>query len=130
MMLARLLLRCALLLALLLLGTVPDGMMRKAGPEGLRLVLCTEDGVREVWLTEDGDTVPVEESERGDHDSARGKPHCVQVALASQDVPPPLAAGRVGTLRPVERAQPPHQVRHRQIADHARRTRAPPVSLV
>jgi len=128
---ARLLLRFVLLLGLVLTGTVPDGMMRQAGPEGgLRLVLCTPDGTKEVWLTEDGETVPVEAAseEGGSHDG--GKPHCVQVALASQDAPPPLAEARVLELRPADPAQLPHQVARWRNIEDARRTRAPPVPLV
>ena len=131
MMFARLLLRITLLLGLVLLGTVPDGMMRKAGADGIRLVLCTGDGTREVWLTEDGETIPVEDGHDNGHTDGTGRrPHCVQVTLASQDAPPPAPADRLLTLRPVERAQPLHQILYRQIADDTRRTRAPPVSLV
>jgi len=43
-----------LLLALILAGTVPQGMMRVPDGVGQRLVLCTPDGPREIWMGEDG----------------------------------------------------------------------------
>ncbi len=43
-----------LLLALTLAGTVPQGMMRAPDGVGQRLVLCTPDGPREIWMGEDG----------------------------------------------------------------------------
>lgn len=122
------LLLIALLLGLVLHGTVPDGMMRQAGPEGgLRLVLCTPEGTKEVWLTEDGEAVPVE---TGGHDSTGHKPHCVQVALTFHDAPPPLGAPHPFILRPADLPRRSHQVLHRQVAGDARRSRAPPVPRV
>src|SRR5690606_40255804 len=43
-----------LLLSLVLSGIVPQGMMRAAGEDGVRLVLCTEEGPRDLWLSADG----------------------------------------------------------------------------
>lgn len=123
---ARLLPRTLLLLALVLLGTVPDGTMRQAGPDGIRLVLCTSDGTKEVWLTEDGDTVPVDEAEGkgGDHDR-----HCVQVALIAQNAPVPQPLPVELALLFADMVRPDHQILHRQIAGGARRARAPPVPV-
>ncbi|MDE4142714.1 MULTISPECIES: DUF2946 family protein [Rhodobacterales] len=72
--------RALLLLALLGSSTVPDGLMRAQGPEGMRLVLCTPDGTQEVWLTDAGEIIPAEDDQpaRDDH----GGPHCVQVSVA------------------------------------------------
>lgn len=125
-LIARLLPRTLLLLALVLLGTVPDGTMRQAGPDGIRLVLCTSDGTKEVWLTEDGDTVPVDEAEGkgGKHDR-----HCVQVALIAQNAPVPQPVPVELALLFADLARPDHQTLHRQIAGGARRARAPPVSV-
>lgn len=44
-----------LFVALILSGSVPQGMMRSAGADGMRLVLCTPDGPRDVWMTPAGD---------------------------------------------------------------------------
>lgn len=122
------LLLIALLLGLVLHGTVPDGMMRQAGPDGaLRLVLCTPEGTKEVWLTADGEAVPVE---RGGHARSGHKPHCVQVALTFHDAPPPLAEPRHFILRPADLPRQGHQVLHRQVAGDARRSRAPPALRV
>lgn len=52
-MLARLM-PALLVLSLSLSGIVPQGMMRVAGDRGARLVLCTDDGPREIWLGADG----------------------------------------------------------------------------
>ena len=43
-----------LLLSLAFSGVVPQGMMRVAGEDGVRLVLCTEEGPRDLWLAPDG----------------------------------------------------------------------------
>ncbi len=71
--LGRLLLSMVLLLALLLSGTVPQGMMRVAGADadGVRLVLCTPDGLRDAWMAPDGtivdsDPLPAETHETSD----------------------------------------------------------------
>lgn len=45
----------ALLLALFLSGTVPQGFMRAADGDGMAIVLCTPDGASEVWLSENGE---------------------------------------------------------------------------
>lgn len=111
------------LLALLGSATVPDGFMRAQGPEGLRLVLCTPDGTQEVWLTDDGEVIPVEEDHPGqDHDG----PHCVQVNVAGLGAAPdpgplirlplwPMAPPRVAAQRPDS-----------QNHFHQNRSRAPP----
>lgn len=118
---AGLIIRALLLLALLGTATVPDGFMRSAAPDGLRIVLCMEDGPREVWLTEAGDVVPVD-----DHED-RDPTHCVQVSVAGTDLPPltgaiirlprwPTAPPSAGD-RPAAAQQTPN--RHR--------VRAPPI---
>ena len=101
--------RALLLLALIGSATVPDGLMRAQGPDGLQLVLCTPDGTQEVWLTDDGEVIPVEDGQPvQDHDG----PHCVQVNVAGTEGPPdpgplirlplwPMAPPRVAAQRPV-----------------------------
>ncbi len=115
--------RSVLLLALLLAGMVPDGMMRQAGPDGMRLVLCTADGVQEVWLSEDGEAVPVEPNQSGD---AAHQPHCVQVNLIAQAAAVPVAVPREISVGRVEHAQATHQLYFREVAGDSRWTRAPP----
>lgn len=44
----------SLLLAIFLSGVVPQGFMRIADVDGMKLVLCTPEGPSEVWLTDDG----------------------------------------------------------------------------
>nr|WP_245216484.1 hypothetical protein [Sagittula salina] len=78
--------RALLLVALLGTATVPSGFMRASGPGGMRLVLCTPDGPQEVWLTEAGEVVPVDD--RQDHDP----PQCIQVSVAGTDMPPRFGA--------------------------------------
>ncbi|WP_347312246.1 hypothetical protein [Defluviimonas sp. SAOS-178_SWC] len=48
------LLPALLVLSLWLSGVVPQGMMRVAGGDGTRLMLCTEDGPRDIWMGVDG----------------------------------------------------------------------------
>ena len=54
----RLTLRLVLFCALVLSGTVPQGMMRQAGADGIALVLCTAEGPQPVWMTPDGQMLP------------------------------------------------------------------------
>lgn len=115
--------RTLLLLSLLLAGLVPSGMMRQAGADGMRLVLCTADGVQEVWLSENGDTTPVDP----DGDASKGhKPHCVQVNLIAQSEAIPSVHAPANQAVPL--AAPPitHQVLSRQFTWDIQRTRAPP----
>ncbi|MCI5112436.1 MAG: hypothetical protein MRY75_17970 [Marivita sp.] len=123
MNLSGLITRALLFLALLGSATVPDGFMRAQGPDGLRLVLCTPDGTQEVWLTDEGDVIPVEDDHPAQgHDG----PHCVQVSVAGLEAAPnpdplirlplwPMAPPRVTAQRPVS-----------QIYFHHNRSRAPP----
>lgn len=54
------LLRAVLVLALLGTGTVPQGMMRATTGDGLRMVICTDGGLREILVTPDGTVTPVD----------------------------------------------------------------------
>ncbi|MCZ4351201.1 hypothetical protein O4H61_01595 [Roseovarius aestuarii] len=95
-------LRGLLLIALLFSGTVPDGMMRVAQPgEGLRLVLCTPEGISEVWLAEDGSVTPVENAPSGS-DVDHTPTQCVQVSATWQaqtaPMPTPVRWARSFTL--------------------------------
>lgn len=116
--------RTLLLLSLLLAGMVPDGMMRQAGADGMHLVLCTADGVQEVWLSEDGKTTPVDPDQDG---KTAHKPHCVQVNLIAQAAALPAVEPLIVRVLPVAVSGATHQVLSRQVAGDARRTRAPPV---
>ncbi len=80
------------LAALLLMATVPQGMMRVGGEEGTRLVLCTGNGPTEIWLGPDGEPIAPE-------DDAQDAPHCVQVQGA--ELPPLIYAQ---ALRDAERS--------------------------
>lgn len=118
--------RALLLLSLLLAGMVPDGMMRQAGADGTRLVLCTADGVQEVWLSENGETTPADPERDG---KTAHKSHCVQVNLIAQIASIPAVDPLIMRVLPGVLSGSTHQVLSRQIAGYARRTRAPPVFL-
>lgn len=123
MSLVGLITRSLLLLALLGSATVPDGLMRAQGPDGFRLVLCTPDGTQEVWLTDDGEVIPVEDDQPAqDHDS----PHCLQVSvarLAAAPDPGPVIRFRLWPVAPpIVSAQRPVS----QGYFHQNRSRAPP----
>ncbi|WP_373050960.1 hypothetical protein [Thalassovita aquimarina] len=124
---ALLLSRTLLVLALVLLGTIPDGMMRQAGADGVRLVLCTSHGPKEVWLREDGSTIPA--ADEAGRENGRDAPHCVQVSLGSQNALPTLAAPGVRASLSDQQTLTGHQIRHRQIAGDAGGARAPPVPV-
>lgn len=115
--------RALLLLSLLLAGMVPDGMMRQAGADGMRLVLCTTDGVQEVWLSEDGETTPVDPAQ--DRKTSH-KSQCVQVNLIAQTASIPGAEPLVVRLLPGVVSGTTHQVLSRQVVGSTRRSRAPP----
>lgn len=66
------------LLALFLGATVPKGMMQVADAGGMRLVLCTTDGPREMVLAEDG---TIHEIPVGNHDGSGDSP-CLAVSLS------------------------------------------------
>ena len=113
--------RALLLLALLGTGSVPEGMMRAGGADGMRLVLCTTDGPQEVWLTDDGRTIPVE-----DHDTDHDQPHCVQVSVGSVDLTPPQPVALALDLRPADLGGHDRAALPRQHAPSHNRARAPP----
>lgn len=120
-----LLTRVLLVVALLLAGVVPDGMMREAGPDGVRLVLCTGDGTQEVWLADDGTTIPVDDEERsGSHAS-----HCIQVNLITQtaSVQDGLPVHDLSASEML--VGQGHQLLARQTSSNAHRSRAPPYFL-
>ncbi|NKX76016.1 hypothetical protein HGG73_17935 [Rhodobacteraceae bacterium R_SAG3] len=97
-------LRCVLLAALVFAGTVPVGMMRVSAQngEGIRLVLCTDEGTREVWMREDGTIAETSETQEGERHSKHGAPHCVQVSLFAPDwslpTPSPFSEGFVSAV--------------------------------
>ncbi|MDE4273104.1 hypothetical protein PXK58_00160 [Phaeobacter gallaeciensis] len=119
--------RALLLLALLGSSTVPDGLMRAQGPEGMRLVLCTPDGTQEVWLTDAGEIIPAEDEQpaRDDHDG----PHCVQVSVAGT-----VPSSNVGLLiqmplRPLALPTGSAQRPVSQDLPNQHRSRAPPLPV-
>ena len=118
---AGLIIRALLLLALFGTATVPDGFMRSAAPDGLRIVLCMEDGPREVWLTEAGEVVPVDDHQ--DHD----QPHCIQVSVAGTDLPPHFGALIRLPLWPTAPPQADDQRATAQTNPNHHRARAPPL---
>ncbi len=120
------LLRSLLVIALTLAGTVPAGMMRVSGGDGLRLVLCTPDGTQEVWLADDGTVTPVDEP--GEDDSRGHRPsHCVQVTLFADggggDLSEPIALG----LRPASLPSVSHQTTRAPTPTRSNLCRAPPL---
>lgn len=95
--------------------------MRAGGADGMRLVLCTTDGPQEVWLTDDGRTIPVE-----DHDTDHDQPHCVQVSIGSVDLTPPHPDAVGLNLRPADLDGRDQAVPVCQGAPSHNRARAPP----
>ena len=67
-----------LLLALCLSGIVPEGMMRTTDAGGTRLVLCTGEGPRELWMLADGSISDQEPS----HDENAEVSECLAVSLS------------------------------------------------
>ena len=119
------LLRLLILLALMLTGTVPAGMMRHADEDGIRLVLCTSDGVKEVLLNEDGSTAPA--AAKDGQDNGMPEPHCVQVVLATTEAPSRLPDRHGLAPGCCDLAMPDDQIPHLQTDRDARHSRAPPI---
>lgn len=119
-----LILRALVILALLGTASVPQGMMRAPGPDGARLVLCTPDGVKEIWLRDDGTVRPVEAPDRSDGGASH--PHCVQVTHAQTASAPPAGLPRVIEFRPAGLILPAAQIDHPQPRRNATPVRAPP----
>lgn len=69
---------CTLLLALILSGTVPQGFMRSAADDGMMLVLCTPNGLTEVWMSAEGD---IHENAPIDH-TASDQMDCLAITLS------------------------------------------------
>ncbi|MHA6265122.1 DUF2946 family protein [Arenibacterium sp. CAU 1754] len=67
-----------LLLALCLSGIVPEGMMRTVDADGTRLVLCTGEGPREIWMAADGSISDQEPS----HEEQAEVAECLAVSLS------------------------------------------------
>ena len=118
------LLRSCLLIALVLSGSVPAGMMHASGADGVRLVLCTPEGTKEVWLAEDGTATPVEDEAPSDHGN---RPHCVQVSLHAADWTLPRPVPATWQHRPASVAALTHQVSHHPAPSGPRLSRAPPL---
>jgi len=101
-------LRVLLLVALMVAGTVPQGLMRVARADGIELVLCTPDGPKDLWMTADGNI----HEDQPTHEEEQSRPKCLSVALAMaaltyRDASLPLDAGyaayqlKAGNLRVV-----------------------------
>jgi len=71
-------LRILLLVALMVAGTVPHGLMRMARADGIKLVLCTPDGPKELWMTADGEI----HEDQPTHEEEHSGPQSLNVALA------------------------------------------------
>ena len=119
--------RALLLLALLGSSTVPDGLMRAQGPEGMRLVLCTPDGTQEVWLTDAGEIIPAEDDQPAQDD--HGGPHCVQVSVAGSAPTANADLLIYLPLRPLALSTGPAQHPVSQHISKQNRSRAPPLPV-
>lgn len=118
-------LRVALLIALIASGGVPQGMMRVAGAEGTRLVLCTGEGPREIWMAADGSVSDEAPLPSQNHEVSS----CLAVSLSLAGLEMPA----LPDFRPAERA--PEPVPPARVAvvlhapDPAHGPRAPPFSV-
>lgn len=77
--------RLILLVPFLLLQLVASGTMAEAGPDGLRMVLCTSDGVVTVIMAADGTVhpVPSDTHDQSQHDPCPWSLTIGQAALIS-----------------------------------------------
>ena len=122
--LVRAVLSSLLFLALVLSGTVPQGMMRVADGSGQRLVLCTSDGPSEIWMDADGvahDRAPLPDRthETGKCLSVTSALAAVQGDLGARAEPVEFDRFRPDLTAPRPAAAPPQ---------HRPQSRAPPIS--
>lgn len=118
--------RLVLLIALLASGMVPQGMMRVPDATGSRLVLCTGNGPREIWMADDGTvsdralspTLPAENGDVGTCLAVTFSFAAVQTAVAALAVPADFSPFRPALTAP----RAPHPT-HRSPTQ----PRAPPI---
>ncbi len=114
--------RVVLLVALIASGVVPQGMMRVAGAEGARLVLCTGEGPREIWMAADGSVSDEAPLPSTNHEVSS----CLAVSLSLAGLEMPA----LPDFRPAERAPEPvlpaRGLAPMRAPDPAHGARAPP----
>ncbi|EEX11741.1 conserved hypothetical protein [Citreicella sp. SE45] len=113
--------RALLLLALIGTGIVPTGFMRVSGPEGMRLVLCTGDGPREIVVDASGAPIP-EEAPDKDHRTAS----CILSGLMPPLSPDLVVAPPEETARRLVLWRREHQILARGPPLRIAAARAPP----
>lgn len=121
------LLRAVLVLALLGTGTVPQGMMRAATGDGLRMVICTDGGLREVLIAADGTITPA--GSQPDSDPDHGGMPCLVISQTMPDHAPALCPAPLPLPR--DAALTHHHDLHLPpaTAPPCAQPRAPPLSL-
>ena len=100
--------RLILLLALLLSGGVPQGMMRTQNAQGgTELVLCTPEGPRAIWMAADGSIQP--RAPLPQKNAEMGKCLAVNLSFAAVQVGASslVLAAEFSDFRPDLTAQPP-----------------------
>lgn len=113
-----------LVLPFLFFATISQGTMLEAGPAGMRIVLCTEDGMVDAVMAADGQVHRMDDPAPGDHPVLHPCDWALhaQAALADgvpvADAPPllalrvdylvdiPLHARRADVLTPAARGPP------------------------
>ena len=108
----------------LFLATISQGTMLEAGPAGVRIVLCTGDGMVEAVMAADGQVRSVNDADHGGHPQPQPCDWALhgQAALADEGPAPlpmlllelgadyvidiPLHARRVDVLTPAARGPP------------------------
>lgn len=121
------LLRAVLMLALLAAGTVPQGMMRASDGDGMRMVICTDDGPREMLIAADGVVKPAPpqpDSEAEGHGMA-----CLVISQAMPDHDPSCCAAQARRLRETTLVAHHHLLLPPATAPPRAQPRAPPMSV-
>lgn len=114
-----------LVVALLLSGVVPQGMMRVADAYGQRLVLCTLDGPHDIWMRPDGSLQDRAPAPGQNRDTGKCLPVVLALAAVQADLGDLHRRVDFARFRPVLRAA----ARIRPPLRLAPEPRAPPSGL-
>lgn len=121
------LLRAVLMLALLATGTVPQGMMRASDGDGMRMVICTDGGPRDMLITADGVATPA--PPKPDSGAEGHGMACIVISQAMPDHDPPCCATPARLLRETALVAHRHLLLPPATAAPRAQPRAPPLSV-
>ncbi|MCQ0971327.1 hypothetical protein MLD63_12930 [Paracoccus sp. TK19116] len=113
-----------LLLPFLLFATISQGTMLQAGPAGVRIVLCTGDGVVEAIMAPDGQVHRIDDNAPADHPQTSTCDWALHAQPSMSDGGPALIAAPMLALRTAYSIDVPFSARRAEVLTPA--ARGPP----